>query len=368
MLFRLLTILSLLAAAACNTAPSQFSSWQFQEFDVVPITGSQTKTISLRNENTVEDQKLLGVGFDGSAKGGGNFHIDKVSVGDRIIGLKNIIVPPGSSLNIQVTYRPRSLETTRADFGGWSTGRPERFVPHKPGEEPPLPDTSKAVHRAVLLAVYDIPKPGLTQIELVGEAVVGPQGEISLPEAGTGPCEAGGGVACFTGDFSIDIPKFFTEGGRAFPLSGPIRFGIADGRAVLRMDDLPPILFPLKGNGPGEPLEGQPVSAVTIIIKGISGSEAAGIFDGSRIELQNVGVRVQVVVGEIDPKDIATLSPLVDFNLEKLLLTTEEPFTDGNLTMKIDTTLSQNPSGNPIFDQFLGGAKIIVRFRGQLSL
>lgn len=369
MRFSILTIIFLLLlGTGCNTAPTQFVSWQQQMFDQTPITGSQTKIISLRNESPTENQKLLGVGFDGSAKGDGNFQIDKVSVGDRVVGLKDIIVPPQSSLNIQITYRPRNLETTQADFGGWVTGEKPRFVPYKPGEEPVEPDTSLAIHRAVFLAVYDIPKAGITQIEFVGNAVVGPQGEISLPEAGSGPCEAGGGVGCFTGDFLIDIPKFFSKGGQALPLSGPIRFGIADGKASLRMEDLPPILFPLKGNGPGEPLEGQPVSAVTIIIKGMSGSEATGTFDGSRIELQNVGVRVQVVVGELDPKDIVNISPLVDFNVDKLMMITEEPFTDGNITLKIDTTLSQNPSGNPLFDEFLGNAEIIVRFKGRLSL
>ena len=351
--------------SACS--PSQFTAWQIETFAKTPITGSVSKTISLRNENPKEVQKVS-IGFDSTGDGRQHFRIDRVSVGTRIVGLKDILVPPGTSLNIQVTYQPRNMKTTKADFRGWVTGEEPRFLPYKPGEEPKPPEMLEAWHRVVLLAVYDAPQGGITRIELVGRAELGPNGEIALPEGGVGECKAGEGIACFTGNFAIDIPKLFTTGPKEEALSGPIRFGLTDSKASLKMDDFVPIVFSLKGNGPGEPLEGQPVSEVSIIVKGVPGVEGEGTFDGSQLELQNLSFRIQVVIGYVDPKEIASAAPIVDFSVDKLVLTTEEPLTDGNITLKIDTTLAENPSGNPIFDQILGGSQIIVRFKGILAL
>lgn len=348
--------LSSLFALSCS--PSNFTSWQMEKFEETPVTQSTAKMISLRNDGSSGVQTLLGIGFDGTGDGKQHFHIDKVMVGTRVVGLKNIVVPPSSSVNVQITYEPRDLKTTKADFGGWVTG----------GEDSKSEASPQVFHRAVLLAVYESPKGGIAQIELVGKALPGPNGEISLPEAGVGPCEVQEGVACFTGKFSIDIPKLFTTGPREEALAGPIRFYIAGSMASLRMEDIPPIILVLEGNGPGEPLEGQPVSAVSIVIRGVPGVEAQGSFDGSRMELQGFSFRVQVVVGVLNPEQVANISPIVDFTLEKLAMTTEEPYTNGPITLRVDTTLSSKPSGNPIFDEFLGEAQVIVRFKGNLGL
>lgn len=352
--------------AACQ--PANFTKWDRETFQTTPITQSVSKTISLRNESDREEQRLLGVGFDGSGDGRQHFRIEKIMVGNRHVADKKIIVPPGSSVNVQITYEPRNMETTKAEFGGWVTGESKRFEPYKPGEEPKPEEIETAIHRVVLLAVYDNPSSGISQIELVGKAVPGPNGEISLPEAGVKECEPKAGTACFTGTFSIDIPKLFTTGPREEKMMGPIRFQITGNKATMRMDDMPPVLFVLEGNGPGEPLEGQPVSAVSIIISGLEGVQAEGTFDGSRMELSDLAFRIRVVVGEIQPEQISTSSPIVDFNIEQLTLTTEEPYVDGRVLFRIDTTLNKTPSGNPIFDGFLGEAKILVRFKGELAL
>ncbi len=359
-------ILFLFPVVACQ--PANFTDWRRELFAETPVTQNQTKMISMRNDNSEEVQKISGIGFDGSGDGRQHFRIDKITVGDRPVSSKDIVIPPGSSLNIQMTYEPRSLETTNADFGGWiTTSEPAPFVPHKPGEEPEAPEEPEAIHRALLIAVYETPKSGVSQIELVGRAVPGPNGEVSLPEAGTGICESGPGRACFTGIFSMDIPDLFTEGPVEEELIGPIRFAMEGGIASLNMSDLPPILIVLRGNGPGEPLEGQPVSSVSIIVKGVSGVTAQGTFDGSRLELSDLGFRIQVVVGEITREMMTNINPIVDFTLENLRLTTEEPLVDGQMTLLIDTTLSDNPSGNPIFDEFFGNKQILVRFRGNLA-
>lgn len=354
-----------LGALACKS--SQFTTWQVEAFEKTPITQSVTKTISLRNEFN-DEQKILGVGFDSSGDGRQHFRIDKVMVGNRPVGLKKIIVPPGSSLNIQVTYEPRNLETTQADFGGWVTGEEKRFVPYKAGSEPEAEEIPlEAIHRIVFLSVYETPRTGMVQIEFVGKASEGPNGEIALPETGAVDCEAGDSKACFTGTVEIDVPELFKSGPMANELLGPIPFMISGSEASLRMELLPPIILLLKGNGPGEPLEGQPISAASIVIRGVPGEIATGIFDGSQLELADLDFRVQVMAGEIKPEDITAASSLVDFKLEGLTLITEEPLTDGALTLLVDTTLSTTPSGSPIFDQFLGGARIMVRFRGNLA-
>ncbi|MDO8494115.1 MAG: hypothetical protein Q7S68_02110 [Deltaproteobacteria bacterium] len=378
---RLLPLL-LVFLASCQT--TQFASWQREEFADTAITGSVTKTISLRNDSTTAVQKVIGVGFDGSGDGRQHFQLDRVSVGGKPVSPKEIVVPPGSSLNMQITYSPRNLETTVADFGGWSTGQKEPFRPYKPrpqsgreGEAPlalPAEGTTQApiiepevIHRVVLLAVYESPKSGMTQIELVGHAVPGPNGEISLPEISGQECTPAAGLACFSGNFSIDVPKLFVGGAIENLLPGAIQFGIEEPVASLDMERMPPLMLVLKGNGPGEPLEGQPVSSVTIIIRGVQGTKAEGSFDGSRLELNDLSFRVQVVIGEISIEDLVGLAPIVDFTIDHLRLVTEEPMTDGKITLKIETTLAQNPSGNPVFDEFLGGAQIIVRLIGKLA-
>lgn len=356
------------AALVLGCQPANFSQWRTEAFGETPITQSETKTLSLRNESGKSVQKLLGVGFDGSGNGRAHFRIDKVMVGTKVVGLKAIVIPPGSALNIQMTYQPRDLETTQADFGGWVTGEPERFIPHHPDQPPEPKTTEEAIHRVVLLAVYETPQSGMTMIQLVGKAVPGPNGEISLPETAEGECETGGDTVCFTGTFALDIPDLFTAGPIEENLLGPIPFILTDGLAQLRMETMPPILIVLKGNGPGEPLEGQPINAASIIIRGVPGVVAEGSFDGSRLELNDLSFRILVVVGEVSPEQIAGANPIVDFSLEGLTLTTVEPYTDGHIQLLIDTTLSENPSGNPIFDEFLGGKQIQVQFSGLLAL
>lgn len=358
----------LLGLTALSCAPSQFATWQVEEFDATPITGSETKMISLRNDSASSLQAVLGVGFDGKGNGKQHFTIDKVMVSDRIVETKDIIVPPGSSLNIQITYKPRNLETTQASFGGLVTGEEDRFIPYDPKNPPQPEEIPEAIHRVVLLAVYESPKQGIAQIELRGRAVEGPNGEISLPELGGGVCETGDGVACFEGNFSIDVPDLFAGGAKIQPLPGPIRFQINGSQASLKMEDMPPIILFLEGNGPGEPLEGQPVSAVSIIVRGVPGKEGKGSFDGTQLELKDLVFRIQIVVGKIKVEEILTSTPLVDFTLEGLSLTTEEPLLDGHATFLIDTTLSETPSGNPLFDDFLGETQILVRFIGGLNL
>src|SRR3990167_3900330 len=131
--------------SACS--PSQFTAWQIETFAKTPITGSVSKTISLRNENPKEVQKVS-IGFDSTGDGRQHFRIDRVSVGTRIVGSKDILVPPGTSLNIQVTYQPRNMKTTKADFRGWVTGEEPRFLPYKPGEEPKPPEMLEEIGRA----------------------------------------------------------------------------------------------------------------------------------------------------------------------------------------------------------------------------
>ncbi len=356
-----------LVLASC--AGTQFTAYQVENFGEVSITQSESKIISLQNPDATDVQNLVGVGFSGGTNAGGEFRIEKVMVGDRVVQPSDIKVPPGSSINIQVTYQPRDLTTTEASYGGLISGAPVRPVPQLPGETQQAAAVSKALHRAVILAVYDEPKQGIVELEVRGTAVPGPNGEVALPEAGKGGCTSGEGRACFVGKFLIDIPKFFTTGFRELESKNPIPFHIIGAQSQMYMDEFPPVLLVLEGNGPGEPLEGQPVPAVSIVISGVPAVVAGGTFDGSRIEMKDVAFRIRVVAGKIKQDDISSGMPaLVDFKIEGLNLTTKDPLTDGHIVMEIRTTLSDKPSGNPIFDKFLGGADIIVNLDGDLSL
>jgi len=348
---------------------SQFTKYDQELFDEVPLSLSESKQVILKNPSDTQVQKILGIGFGAGTNKEGHFRIDRVLVGSRPVGLKDITLPPGSALNIYLTYEPRDLETTRANFAGWSTGVPARFEPYRPGQEPAALEKQKAIHRTVLLVVYEEPQGGVQEIELVGQAIVGPNGEVALPDEGGGPCVAEGTTACFVGTFTINIPKMFATGPMELEMSGPVRFSISGGDVSLRMDDFPFVVIPIQGNGPGEPLEGQPVDSVTIVISGERAVTATGTFDGSHLDLNDAAFRVRVVVGEIQPEDVvAGLSPIVDFNIEKMHISTTEPFINGQITLEIDTQLSSQPSGNPIFDEFLGNAEIHVTMSGELQL
>ncbi len=363
--FVLTIVLVAISVAACSG--DQFTGWQQEEFDETPITEEMTREIIIGNAEGLDEQHLRGINFDKGSNAAGHFRIDAVKAGSQVAGLTDVIVPPGSALVVKVTYAPLNLETTDADYGGWVTGREERWIP-KPQEELDRERGEDAfqpaIHRALLQAVYDHPKDGIIVIELVGRAVPGPNGEVETGGAG-GPCTPGDGVACYTGGFAMDIPKLAAGGPKDLVLSGPIRLGLAGGAASLRMDDFPPVLMYLRSS---EIQELPPGITASLIISGVPGVVAEGTFDGSRLTLKGIGFRVRVVLGELMPEDVTPgLVAIVDFTIDDLELTTTEPLSGGNITLHIETSLGDTPSGNALFDQFLSGAKIIVIMQGQLA-
>lgn len=124
-----------------------------------------------------------------------------------------------------------------------------------------------------------------------------------------------------------------------------------------------------KGSGPGEPLEGQPLAALSIVVSGAKGITAVGSFDGSSIDLQGVGMRIRIRLGEITEKDVSpSMDAMADFEINDIYLTTSEPLTTGEITFNLDTTLSEKPSGNQIVDGFLAGSHVVVEMKGLLDL
>ena len=351
----------LLLLVSCSG--SQFAGWHVETFDTTPITMNTQKTIFIGNNDSKEEQHVRAIGFDKGSNTAGNFRIDSIKVGEQTSGTKDIVLPPGSALSITVTYAPQNLETTFADYGGWETGKPDRWIPHAPGDEPKK-DKDVAIHRAIIVATYDYPREGVVQIELVGEAVVGPSGEI---EAGgkPGECTPGNGIACYTGGFSIDIPKLYSDGPRDLELTGAIKVSISGSEATLMMDDFPPALMVLRSSEIPQLPSGV---TGTLIISGAQGKTATGTFDGSRLSLKDVVFRIRFVLGEITAADVTPgMAAMIDFEIPNLEIDTTEPLTAGAITLHLEATLSESPSGNALFDQFLSNAKVVVVMKGQLS-
>ena len=324
---------------------------------------STQKTVLIGNPDMAEEQHIRGIGFDKGSNAAGHFRIDSIKVGEQSVGTTDIIIPPGSALAITITYEPLNLETTFANYGGWETGRPHRWIPHKPGDEPKK-EKDVAIHRAILQATYDIPRPGIVQIELVGQAIVGPNGEISAGGK-PGECTPGNGVACYTGGFSIDIPKLYSGGARDLELTGAVKFSITGGEATLRMDDFPPALMILRSSEIPQLPSGV---TGTLIVSGALGKTAAGTFDGSRITLKDVAFRIRFVLGEVTADDITPgMAAMIDFEIPNLEIDTIEPLVSGSITLHLETTLTDAPSGNELFDQFLSKAKVVLVMKGQLS-
>ena len=356
-----------------------FSSYRKETFSITKVTESKSKTVQLLNESDRDVQHVMSMAFYADSNKKGHFQVTEVRVGAEKVGLTNIFIPPMGVLNITITYAPLDVETTEADFGGWITTSEDRWertssndaistMSNMMEEE----DVDAAIHRAMLMVAYDEPGKGYVHVELVGGSEPGPNGELTtVPMGGRGgiECVAEGNRSCFLGAFSIDLPGLMSGGAIEIPIPGAIPFTMEGSSAELNLDEFPAILIVLKGNGPGEPLEGKPVDALSIIISGTPESIATGSFDGGNLSLSDVDFRVRVLLGEITDEDITpSLATAVDFNITELEIVTEEPFDGSRIVFGTEATLSSAPSGNGLFDSFLGGARIVVKFTGMLEL
>lgn len=359
-----LMIATCLLFASCAGSGSSFTDWRTEEFSKTAITESATKSFILANPSDDQEQHLLGVAFDRGSNAAGHFRIDAIKVGNQLAEGTDIVVPPGSALTISVTYAPVNLETTQADWGGWVTGKPRRWMPMNPddyGKEA----KEEVVHRAVIQAIYDHPTEGIYYVQVVGKAKPGPHGEEAAG-GGAVSCTPGGGTACYTGGFSLDIPSLAPGGPKPLEMTGPIRLQLAGGSAALDMDDFPFIIMYLRSEEVPELPSG--VTA-TLIINGAPEKEAKGTFDGARLALSGVAFRIRVALGELDAGQISQgISAIVDFEVPDLELATIAPLDQGAITLRIEAKLGQNPSGNELFDQFLSGAEIVAVMEGELAL
>jgi len=229
-----------------------------------------------------------------------------------------------------------------------------------------------AIHRAMLIVAFDKPRGGYSNIELVGGAVPGPNGEetaVGMGGLSGGDCVASGTTMCFTGTFSIDLPGVMSGGAVEVPMAAPLSFELDGSALKLDMNEFPPVLILLKGNGPGEPLEGQPIEELSIVISGSPDVTGVGTFDGSVLSMTEVGFRIRVVMGGITYEEITPgLGAAVDFTIDNLEAITDEPFDGSKIIFGFETTLSQSPSGNGLFDAILGGIRVVVKFSGMLDL
>ncbi len=352
-----------LLLSACSEGGS-FVGWQTETFEETLVTESTTKTFSLGNNSSDTEQRISAIAFDRGSNAAGHFRIDGVQVGDQSVGLTDIVIPPGSGLDVTVTYSPMNLDITRADWGGWVTGEEKRWEPIHPdlvGKE----TEEEIIQRAVIEAVYDHPKDGIFYVQVVGMAAPGPEGE---EEAGGAfaSCTPGNGVACYEGGFALDIPELAPGGPKDLEITGPIRFAINGGEATLRMDDFPYAIFYLRSEEIPQLPSG--VTA-TLVISGAQGVEATGTYDGARLTLEGVAFRIRVSLGELSSDQLrAGMSAMVDFVVEDLTITTIKPLGQDGITLHMETKLSQNPSGNELFDQFLSGSSIIAIMEGDLLL
>ncbi|MFH1652785.1 MAG: hypothetical protein ABIE74_01895 [Pseudomonadota bacterium] len=362
----LLTSLVLLISASCSSS-SQFSGWQDVVFDATPVGQAAKQTFTVGEIDPSTERHILGIDFDKSSNSAGHFRLENVMVGNKLVNKRDIVIPPGSALSMTVTYSPLDLLTTKASYGGWTTGREERWEPVNPDEleQKQKKDELSAIHRSLVYTLYDVKGEGILTVQLIGKAIPGLNGEVSIPRAG-GPCTPGGGTACYTGGFAVDLPELAPGGPKDMELVGPIRFAISGNDVEMRGDDFAPALMHLS-SADNPQLPGGLV--LTLIVSGAEGKVFKGTFDGARLTLKDVVFRVRVVLDTLKAEDLQTgVAASVDFEVPNLEIKTTEPLTQGNITLHMETTLPPSPSGNPIFDQFLSNAKIILIMKGELAM
>lgn len=358
---------AILGLAGC-TQPTVFSEYRQELFPQTAINAATEKVVRITNPHADQVQKIGAIDFDGGGNQGGHFEVVHVVVAGKVVPKRDLIVPAGATVEVHVAYHPQKLETTQAAYAGWVTGEPVREVPLKPGEKRPKKDPV-ATHRGMLIVTYHYPEEGVIQIELIGTSVAGKDGEAEASGGAGGDCLAEGTTACFKGDFTITIAGLMKGEPVAWPISGPVPIEIEAGTARMVMDKFPHVLIVLKGNGPGEPLEGQPISALSIVVSGAKGVTAVGLFDGSSISLDGVGFRIRIIPGEIRAEDITpSMAAMGDFEIKDISLTTSQPYTAGEIAFTLETQLSEKPSGNEIIDGFLAGAQVNVEMKGTLGL
>jgi hypothetical protein len=352
-----------IALSSC-TEETQFSGWRQESVDKTQITESTTRTFELGNPSTDGEQHIRAIAFDRGSNSAGHFRLEQLKVGDLAVEANDIVIPPGSTLKVTVTYAPKNLETTKASYGGWVTGEDKRWIPRSQEEIDNEVSDDTVIHRAIIEAVYDHPKEGMVFVELVGQAEAGPQGEEEAG-AGSGKCEPGNGTMCYSGGFALDIPALAPGGPKALELTGDIRMKLSGGEVSTLMDDFPLALMYLRS----EEIPQLPTGVTaTLVISGAEGVEAKGTFDGSRLDLKGVAFRIRVTLGELKPEEITQgVSALIDFNVPDLVIATTKPYSQGTITLRMETALPSNPSGNELFDQFLSGAQIIAIMEGELA-
>jgi len=341
------------------------SQWQTESFSKTAITQSSQKVFRLSNYSSTDEQHIRSIAFDRGSNIAEHFRMASLKVGAQLVDATDIVIPPNSYLEVTVSYSPKNMDTSLANYNGWVTGEEERFIPKHPDEIAKAAATEKPViHRAVLQAVYDYPKTEIYYIHLVGYAEKGPQGETTI-SAGSVNCYPGNGAACFDGDFLLDIPSLAPGGPKSLEISGPIKFQLEGNTIHLKMNDFPYVLMVLRS----EEIPQLPSGVIATLV--ISGSEdvvASGSFDGNRVILDNMSFRIRVALGELSLSQVKQgMSALVDFDVDDISIETISPLDQGWIRMQLETSLPNNPSGNELFDQFLSNANIMGILEGDFT-
>ena len=361
--FRIINLIGLMIVLLVGCSEDdQFSKWETRTFQKTRVTESSMLEVLIANASDSDEQHVTAIALNQGADPSGHFQIMSVKVGNREVDLNDIVIPPSGKLKVTLGYAPLNMITSVADYGNWETGQAPRWVP---GQSENASNKSEAIHRAVLQLSYDYPNDGLLFIQIVGLATPGPNGETDAG-GGAGECYPGGGVACYSGGFAIDIPSLYSTGPKDLELTGAIKFQIQGGNVTLDMNNFPPVLMYLRSEEIPQLPSG--VTA-TLIISGSPDELASGTFDGSRLELSDVSFRARVVLGEVIQENVTPgMSAMVDFTISGLEMTTISQLENGKITLHMETTLPDSPSNNPLFDEFLSSAQIIVIMNGQLAL
>lgn len=376
-------LLSVLIQPGCSRGVP-FSEYERNFFPETPVTTSSTKVIKLQNPHATEPQHIRAIDFDAGGNVDGHFLIEQATVGGRPVETRDVQIPPGGNLSLHVTYHPTNLATSAANFGGIETGAEQRFTPHAPvvederreqsasdaqtamlggGDTPAYNEAVDVVHRGLMVLTYDHPEEGVMRIELVGAAVPGPNGEMVadalVPATGASKCPDGEDRSCFVGEIGLAIPdlldaEFTTE------LQGPWLLDVSDGTAEVPMKDFPIAIFLVEGGG---------LPTISIVISGDEATEAVGSYTDDALSVTNASFRVRVIMGSVSLSSLNSASPLADFMIRDVELVASEPDDDANSHMlTAEVVLADAPSGNPLVDSKLGGVRIVVRLRGELTV
>jgi len=303
-LFIFLLSLPFLSILACGGGDKQVSGIFAQADYSTVACVEKEKVINIRNDNSSEPQRIMGVYFEYGTNKDNYFKIKKVMVGSAEYAPTNsnlaqeIIIPAGDVMSVYTSYKPRALGS----------------------------------HETFLDVFLNGPQLGIKQVRLSGKA------DTKTPDCGQAPA---GDLKTFKVD-KVTIKTVAGSVNAETPLTNiteSFKFTVNNGKAIMTKDDFPSISIPVPDVG-------------NIVADLAAGDEVQGTFDGSVLSFDAVTLTTSVGLGVTGKLSTGSLN---ENNSAGQLSLQGAPLANGKMVLVF---IAKIPGNVPTIGNGVIGAKI----------